>query len=81
MTSIFLHFIQVCIRGIRAEINAKHITDDQPTFGLESPREVNMMELEIPFVMETDGNVEKAQAYTKELDDVSKLLLTLSAIK
>jgi hypothetical protein len=81
MISVLLHFIQVFIRGIRAESNAKHITDDQPTFGLESPREVNMMELEIPLVMETDGNVEKAEAYTKELDSVSKLLITLSAIK
>jgi hypothetical protein len=81
MILVLLHFIQVFIRGIRAESNAKHITDDQPTFGLESPREVNMMELEIPLVMETDGNVEKAEAYTKELDSVSKLLITLSAIK
>ncbi|XP_059438915.1 uncharacterized protein At4g18490 [Corylus avellana] len=65
---------QVCIRGIRTESNAKHITDDQPTSGLESPREVNMMELEIPLVMETDGNVEKAEAYTKELDDICNML-------
>ena len=32
-----------------------------------------MMDLEIPLVMENDGNVEKAEAYTKDLDDVSKL--------
>lgn len=36
---------------------------------------VNAMELEIPSAMETDENVEKAEAYTKELDDVSKLVL------
>lgn len=30
-----------------------------------------MTELEIPLVMEDDGSVEKAEAYTKELEDVS----------
>ena len=67
--------------GIRTESNAKHITDDKPTSGLESPPEVNMTELEFPLLMETDGNVEMAEAYTKKLDDVSKLLFTLSTIK
>lgn len=35
---------------------------------------VNVMELELPSAMETDENVEKVEAYTKELEDVSKLL-------
>ena len=46
-----------------------------PTSRLGSPCMVNVMELEIPSAMETDENVEKAEAYTKELDNVSKLLL------
>lgn len=66
-----LHAVQVCIHGIRGESTAKHVVYDLQTSGLESPRVTNMMELEIPLVMENDGNVEKAEAYAKELDDVS----------
>nr|POF26753.1 uncharacterized protein CFP56_46022 [Quercus suber] len=33
-----------------------------------------MMDLEIPLVMENDGNVEKAEAYTKDLDDIWNML-------
>lgn len=33
-----------------------------------------MMDLEIPLVMENDGNVEKAEAYTKDLDDICNML-------
>lgn len=33
-----------------------------------------MTELEIPFVMENDVNVEKAEAYTKELEDICNML-------
>ena len=68
-----LHVLQVCIHGIQAESSAKHVFTDHRTSGLECAREVNMMDLEIPLVMENDGNVEKAEAYTKDLDDVSKL--------
>ena len=31
-----------------------------------------MMDLEIPLVMENDGNVEKTEAYLKDHDDVSE---------
>ena len=31
-----------------------------------------MMDFEIPLVMENDGNVEKAEAYLKDHDDVSE---------
>lgn len=67
-----MHAIQVCIHGIQGESTAKHVVYDHPTSGLESHGVANMMELEIPLVMENDGNVEKAEAYAKELDDVSK---------
>lgn len=33
-----------------------------------------MTELETPFVMENDVNVEKAEAYTKELEDICNML-------
>ena len=36
-----------------------------------------MSELDIPLVMENDVNVKKAEAYTKDLEDVSKLLVSL----
>lgn len=68
-----LHVPQVCIHGIQADSSAMHVSTDHGTSGLECAREVNMMDLEIPIVMENDGNVEKAEAYTKDLDDVSKL--------
>ncbi|KAG7959089.1 hypothetical protein I3843_10G055200 [Carya illinoinensis] len=65
---------QVCIHGIQGESTAKHVVYDHPTSGLESHRVANMMELEIPLVMENDGNVEKAEAYAKELDDICNML-------
>lgn len=39
------------------------------------------MELEISSLLENDGNVKKAEAYTKELEDVSKLPINFFAIK
>ncbi|KAM3700464.1 hypothetical protein ACJW31_05G100300 [Castanea mollissima] len=65
---------QVCIHGIQAESSAKHVFTDHGTSGLECAREVNMMDLEIPLVMENDGNVEKAEAYTKDLEDICNML-------
>lgn len=37
---------------------------------LQTPQEVNMNELETPLTMESDTNVEKAEACAKELEDV-----------
>ncbi|KAL0011254.1 hypothetical protein SO802_006362 [Lithocarpus litseifolius] len=65
---------QVCIHGIQAESSAKHVFTDHRTSGLECAQEVNMMDLEIPLVMENDGNVEKAEAYTKDLDNICNML-------
>ncbi|KAK9937281.1 hypothetical protein M0R45_014082 [Rubus argutus] len=45
-----------------------------PTSSLGSPCMVYIMELEIPSAMETDENVEKAGAYTKELEDICNML-------
>ncbi|KAK2644814.1 hypothetical protein Ddye_020009 [Dipteronia dyeriana] len=43
----------------------------------EVSREINMTELEIPLIMENDGNVEKAEkaeAYTQDLEDICNML-------
>ncbi|PON77885.1 hypothetical protein PanWU01x14_022390 [Parasponia andersonii] len=55
----------------KVENKTSSILYDSPASALESPREVNMMELEISSIMENDRNVEKAEAYTKELDELS----------
>lgn len=51
----------------------KNILCEHPTSVVGSPRKVNVMEFEISSIPENDGNVEKAEAYAKELEDVSKL--------
>lgn len=45
------------------------------TYGLESPSEIKVIEMEIPdsVLMEDNSSVEKAEAYTKELENVSDL--------
>ncbi|KAK8524517.1 hypothetical protein V6N12_029382 [Hibiscus sabdariffa] len=56
------------------EFSKENILYDHLASGSEVPREVNMMELEFSSVMEHDGNVEKAEAYGKELDDICNML-------
>ncbi|KAJ4846864.1 hypothetical protein Tsubulata_011866, partial [Turnera subulata] len=51
------------------ESRTKNVLFDHPTSGLEIPQEASMKDLEIPFITENDGNVEKAEAYIKELED------------
>ncbi|XP_022724854.1 uncharacterized protein At4g18490-like [Durio zibethinus] len=59
---------------IHMEDLTKDILCDHLTSGSEVPQEVNTAELEFPSVMETDGNVEKAEAYGKELEDICSML-------
>ncbi|XP_024168983.1 uncharacterized protein At4g18490 isoform X1 [Rosa chinensis] len=59
---------QVCTHENHLEIKTK-----SPSSRLGSPCMVNLMELELPS-METDENVEKAEAYTKELEDICNML-------
>ncbi|XP_048322366.2 uncharacterized protein At4g18490 isoform X5 [Ziziphus jujuba] len=47
---------------------------EHPTSELGSPQKVNVMELEISSLLENDGNVKKAEAYTKELEDICNML-------
>lgn len=51
--------------------DTKNVLNDDSTSGLDS-REINMGELEITVGMENDRNVESAEAYTKELENVSE---------
>ncbi|ONI10622.1 hypothetical protein PRUPE_4G057700 [Prunus persica] len=64
---------QVYIHESHLETKTKSTLDDHPTSGLGSPCS-NAMELEIHSIMENDGNVEKAEAYTKELEDICNML-------
>ncbi|XVF87370.1 hypothetical protein PTKIN_Ptkin18bG0114900 [Pterospermum kingtungense] len=56
------------------EVSTKNILVDHLTSGSEVHREVNMTEVEFPSVMESDGNVEKAEAYGKELENICNML-------
>lgn len=56
------------------------VSDDSSTTTHDFPGKTNIAELEIPLVMKKDENVEKAEACTKELENVSKTVhLTLLA--
>ncbi|KAA8519697.1 hypothetical protein F0562_013858 [Nyssa sinensis] len=57
-----------------ADGNTKNVFNDCQTSVHDIPQEVNMAELEIHLVMENDGNVEKAEACTKELEDICSML-------
>ncbi|WJZ96491.1 hypothetical protein VitviT2T_015174 [Vitis vinifera] len=61
---------QVCNQEKLVDMNTKNVL----TSVLDTPREVNMSELEIPLAMENDLNVEKAEAYTKDLEDICNML-------
>jgi len=52
------------------------------TPGLKSSPEIKVMEVQIPdsILMEDNGNVEKAEAYMKELEDVSNLNILSSIL-
>lgn len=54
-------------------MNTKNVLNSVP----DIPGEVNMSELDITLVMESDQNVKKAEGYTKDLEDVSKLHVSL----
>nr|XP_011465021.1 PREDICTED: uncharacterized protein At4g18490 isoform X1 [Fragaria vesca subsp. vesca] len=58
---------QVCLHENHSEIKTKSSSCRLGSM-------VNVMELELPSAMETDENVEKAEAYTKELEDICNML-------
>ncbi|GLT28783.1 hypothetical protein SLA2020_036900 [Shorea laevis] len=51
-------------------VTTTNILNDHQMPGSEVPHEVNMAELEIASVEEDNGNVEKAEVYTKELENI-----------
>ncbi|XP_031275252.1 uncharacterized protein At4g18490 isoform X3 [Pistacia vera] len=53
---------------------AKNVLHGHTRPRLEVARDFRMTELEISLVMEDDGNVEKAEAYSKELEDICNML-------
>ncbi|XP_024029262.1 LOW QUALITY PROTEIN: uncharacterized protein At4g18490 [Morus notabilis] len=65
---------KVCIDKNHVESKTKSIIYNVPASAIDSPQQVNMMEFEISSVMENDGNVEKAEAYAKELEDICNML-------
>ncbi|KAL5998460.1 hypothetical protein ACLOJK_009400 [Asimina triloba] len=59
----------------RNELNYPQRTDDKrATSTPDCPKEMTMTDLEIPLLMESDGNVEKAEACAKELDYICNTL-------
>ncbi|PSR98620.1 hypothetical protein CEY00_Acc25139 [Actinidia chinensis var. chinensis] len=54
--------------------NADNASTDHGISTLDIPQDVDMKELEIPLVTENDVNVEKAEAYTKELENICNML-------
>ncbi|XP_044495214.1 uncharacterized protein At4g18490 isoform X2 [Mangifera indica] len=53
---------------------AKNVLHGHTSPRLDVVRDVSLTKLEIQLVMENDGNVEKAEAYTKELEDICNML-------
>ncbi|XP_057986197.1 uncharacterized protein At4g18490 isoform X2 [Hevea brasiliensis] len=62
---------QGCNHDNQAESNALY---DHPTSKLEIPQQETTKEQDIPLAMEDDRNVEKAEAYAKELEDIVNML-------
>lgn len=65
---------KACINKNQEESKTESILYDVPASAINGPQQMNMMEFEISSVMENDGNVGKAEAYAKELEDVCNML-------
>uniref|UniRef100_A0A2K1YGC3 Uncharacterized protein n=1 Tax=Populus trichocarpa TaxID=3694 RepID=A0A2K1YGC3_POPTR len=64
---------QVCDQGNRGASVTPTVLYDHSS-GLQITEEVNMKDVEISVAAENDGNVEKAEAYAKELEDICNML-------
>ncbi|KAM7506007.1 hypothetical protein LguiB_004911 [Lonicera macranthoides] len=64
-----------------ADDNTRNVISDYeiPTLGI--PRDVNTAELETPLAMESESNVEKAEACTKELEDLMICYVTFFSVQ
>ncbi|KAF2303242.1 hypothetical protein GH714_015768 [Hevea brasiliensis] len=65
---------QGCNHDNQAESKANNALYDHPTSKLEIPQQETTKEQDIPLAMEDDRNVEKAEAYAKELEDIVNML-------
>lgn len=75
LAGILDYTCQVCNCENTEQSKTNSVSGDHPKFQLKISPKTRSTEVGSPLVMETDENVEKAEAYTKELEDVSKLRL------
>lgn len=70
-----LHITQISFHESQVESMPNNLLYNHSTSGLTSPPAIKVTEVEIPdsILMEDNSNVEKAEAYMKELEDVSDL--------
>ncbi|KAJ8761060.1 hypothetical protein K2173_000739 [Erythroxylum novogranatense] len=67
---------QVSCNDNQTESKLKSILCDHPTSGVDRPNKISTKDLMVPLDVENDGNVEKAEAYVKELDAICIMLRT-----
>ncbi|KAK6917655.1 hypothetical protein RJ641_018406 [Dillenia turbinata] len=65
---------QICDNKNLAKGNDNIALDDYQSSVLSAPWETSLKELEVPLTIENDGNVEKAESCTKELEDICIML-------
>ncbi|KAF8028879.1 hypothetical protein BT93_E1528 [Corymbia citriodora subsp. variegata] len=65
---------QVCNHENAEQSKTNSVSGDHPKFQLKISPKARSTEVGSPLVMETDENVEKAEAYTKELEDICNML-------
>lgn len=70
-----LHITQISFHESQIESMPNNLLYNHSTSGLKSSPVIKVTEVEIhdPLLMEDNNNVEKAEAYIKELEDVSDL--------
>ncbi|KDP21061.1 hypothetical protein JCGZ_21532 [Jatropha curcas] len=65
---------QGCHQDNQVKSKPKGVLYNHSTSGHEIPQQANIREQDISLAMENDGNVEKAEAYAKELEDICNML-------
>ncbi|KAL3741752.1 hypothetical protein ACJRO7_017253 [Eucalyptus globulus] len=65
---------QVCNHENTDQSKMDSLSGDHPKFQLKISPKARSTEIGSPSVMESDENVEKAEAYTKELEDICNML-------
>ncbi|XP_039167630.1 uncharacterized protein At4g18490-like [Eucalyptus grandis] len=65
---------QVCNHENTDQSKTDSLSGDHPKFQLKISPKARSTEIGSPSVMESDENVEKAEAYTKELEDICNML-------